>query len=95
MRSSWGSGCVRDASSRRAVELVRDVERSKILFKDLFRYTDGDAGDAGKGCKYRVIILEGVKGKTETIGIGSESTEFDEFLSKSQEVLDSVKWTGS
>ena len=50
-------------------------------------------GAAGKGFKYRAIILEGVKGKTVTIG--SQTTEFDEFLAKSQKVLDTVKWTGS
>ena len=61
----------------------------------LFRYTDGDTGDAGKGYKYRAIILEGVKGKTVTIGIGSPTTEFDDFLAKAQKVLDTVKWTGS
>ena len=65
------------------------------LIKDLFRYTDGDTGDDGKGYKYRAIILVGVKeGKTVTIGIGSPTTEFDEFLAKAQKVLDSVKWTG-
>jgi hypothetical protein len=38
--------------------------------------------------------LEDVKGKTVTIGIGSPTTAFDEFLAKSQKVLDTVKWTG-
>jgi Transposase len=61
----------------------------------LFKYTDGSTGDAGKGDKFRAIILEDVKGKTVTIGIGSPTTEFDEFLAKSQKVLDTVKWTGS
>ena len=64
------------------------------LIKDLFRYTDGDMGDAGKGYKYRAIILKVVKGKTVTIGIGSPTTEFDDFLARSQKVLDTVKWTG-
>jgi hypothetical protein len=61
----------------------------------LFRYTDGSQGAAGKGFKHRAIVLEGVKGKTVTIGIGSPTTEFDDFLPKAQKVLDSVKWTGS
>jgi hypothetical protein len=61
----------------------------------LFRYTDGKTADQGKEYKFRAIILEGVKGKTVTIGIGSLTTEFDDFLSKPQKVLDSVKWTGS
>jgi hypothetical protein len=50
---------------------------------------------AGKGFKYRAIVLEGVKGKTVTIGIGSPTSEFDDFLPKAQKVLDTVKWTGS
>jgi hypothetical protein len=62
---------------------------------DLFRYADGSVGAAGKGFKYRAIILEGVKGKRVTIGIGSKTTEFDDFLPEAQKVLDSVKWTGS
>jgi hypothetical protein len=37
----------------------------------LFRYTDGSDGSAGKGFKYRAIILEDVESKTVTIGIGS------------------------
>jgi hypothetical protein len=40
----------------------------------LCRYTDGDTGDAGKGYKYRAIILEDVKGKMVTVGIGSPTT---------------------
>ena len=50
---------------------------------------------AGKGFKYRAIVLESVKGKTVTIGIGSQTTGFDDFLPKAQKVLDTVKWTGS
>jgi hypothetical protein len=62
---------------------------------DLFRYADGSVGGAGKGFKYRAIILEDVKGETVTIGIGSQTTEFDEFLPEAQKVLDTVKWTDS
>ena len=81
---------------------VKGVQFDYIVSEDtpsdeitLFRYTDGDTGEAGKGYKFRAIILEGVKGKTVTIGIGSPTTEFDDFLPKAQQVLDSVKWTGS
>ena len=49
----------------------------------------------GKEYKFRAIILKDVKGKTVTIGLGASTTDFDEFLAKSQKVLDSVKWTGS
>ena len=62
---------------------------------DLFRYSDGSQGAAVKWFKYGAIVLEGVKGKTVTIGIGSETNEFDEFLPEAQKVLDTVKWTGS
>ncbi|HET7273296.1 MAG TPA: hypothetical protein VFI90_19670 [Rubrobacter sp.] len=61
----------------------------------LFRYTDGSTGDLGKEYKFRAIILKDVNGKTVTISIGAHANEFDEFLPKSQKVLDSVKWTGS
>src|SRR5215204_4909769 len=101
MQSSWGSGCVGDASPRRVVGLVRDVAVEDLvgklqvaLIKDLFRYTDGDMGDAGKGFKYRAIILEDVKGETGTTGLGSLASDFDEFLPEAQKV-DSVKWGGS
>jgi hypothetical protein len=73
--------------------IVKDDTPSDEI--DLFRYADGSTGGAGKGFKYRAIVLEGVKGKTVTIGIGSPITEFDDFLPKAQKVLDSVKWTGS
>ena len=73
--------------------IVREDTPSEEI--NLFSYADGSVGAAGKGFKYRAIILEGVKGKTVTIGIGSQTTEFDEFLAKSQKVLDPVKWTGS
>jgi len=58
---------------------------------DVYRYADGSIGGAGEGHKYRAIILEGVKGKTVTIGIGSETPEFDDFLPEAQKVLDTVK----
>ena len=81
---------------------VKGVQFDWIVSEDapydkitLFRYTDGSQGAAGKGFKHRAIVLEGVKGKTVTIGIGSPTTEFDDFLPKAQKVLDSVKWTGS
>ena len=87
---------------------VKGVQFDWIVSEDapydeitLFKFTDGSTGYAGKGYKIRTIILEGVKGKTVTIGIignpttGNPTTEFDDFLPKAQKVLDSVKWTGS
>jgi hypothetical protein len=65
---------------------------------DLFRLSSGLPGGLialYEGDKVRVIVLEDVKGKTVTIGIGSRATTFDEFLPKAQKVLDTVKWRGS
>jgi hypothetical protein len=65
---------------------------------DLFRLSSGLPGGLiaqYEGDKVRVIVLEDVKGKTVTIGIGSAATTFDEFLPKAQKVLDTVKWRGS
>jgi hypothetical protein len=62
---------------------------------DLFRLSDGSALGAGKGFKYRSIVLEDVKGETVIIGFVSLATEFDEFAPEAQKVLDSVKWRGS
>jgi hypothetical protein len=35
-----------------------------------------------------------VKGETVTVNFACAATEFDEFLSKAQRVVDSVKWRG-
>jgi hypothetical protein len=60
-----------------------------------FKYSDGFDVSAGKGSKYRAIVLEDVKGETVTIGVGSKAGEFDEFLPEAQKVLDTVKWGGT
>ena len=60
-----------------------------------FKYSDGFDVSARKGFKYRVIVLEDVKGETVTIGVGSKANEFDEFLPEAQKVLDTVQWGGS
>jgi hypothetical protein len=80
---------------------VKGVQFDWIVSEDttydeitLFRYTDGSDGSAGKGFKYRAIILEDVEGKTVTIGIGSLAIEFDDLLPEAQKVLDTVKWRG-
>ena len=80
---------------------VKGVQFDYIVSEDapyedinLFRYTDGSDGSAGKGFKYRAIILEDVEGKTVTIGIGSLTIEFDDLLPEAQKVLDTVKWRG-
>jgi hypothetical protein len=81
---------------------VKGVQVDYIVSEDapyeeinLFRYTDGSDGSAGKGFKYRAIILEDVEGKTVTIGIGSLAIEFDDLLPEAQKVLETVTWTGS
>jgi hypothetical protein len=45
--------------------------------------------------KRRVIVLEDVKGSTVYIAFSSHTDRFDEFTPEAQEVMDSVKWTGS
>jgi hypothetical protein len=60
-----------------------------------FKYSDGSEVSAAKGFRYRAIVLQDVKGETVTIGIGSQASEFDEFLPEAQKVLESVKWGGS
>jgi hypothetical protein len=62
---------------------------------ETFKYSDGTGASAGKGFKYRAIVLENVKGETVTIGIGSKASEFDEFAPEAQKVLDTVKWGDS
>ncbi len=62
---------------------------------DLFRLSTGRLLFHPEGQKVRVIVLEDVKGETVTIGIGSPTTEFDEFALEAQRVLDSVRWRGS
>jgi hypothetical protein len=62
---------------------------------DTFKYSDGSGAGAGKGFKYRAIVLENVKGEQVTIGIGSKAGEFDEFLPEAQKVLDTLKWGDS
>ena len=62
---------------------------------NLFRYADGSDGGAGKGFKYRAIVLEDVEGKTVTIGLGSPTIEFDDLLPEAEKVLESVEWGGS
>jgi hypothetical protein len=80
---------------------VKGVQFAYIVSEDapyddinLFRYTDGSDGSAGKGFKYRAIILEDVEGKTVIIGIGSLTIEFDDLLPEAQKVVDTVKWRG-
>ena len=60
-------------------------------------YKLGSAGPLGEedGNKVRTIVLEDVKGDTVSFDIGvSEASEFDEFMTEAQKVVDSVKWTG-
>jgi hypothetical protein len=62
---------------------------------DTFRSSDGTGAGAGKGFKYRAIVLENVKGETVTMGIGSPAGEFDEVAPEAQKVLDTLKWGDS
>src|SRR5918997_7169652 len=58
----------------------------------LFRISDGNSFWLGKGERARAIVLKNVGGETVTIVIGGPPEEFDTFLPKAQEVLDTVKW---
>jgi hypothetical protein len=62
---------------------------------ETFKYSDGSGAGAGKGFRYRAIVLENVKGEQVTIGIGSKASEFDEFAPEAQKVLDTLKWGDS
>jgi hypothetical protein len=62
---------------------------------DLFRLSTGRQAFQAEGWKVSAIVLEDVKGKTVSIGIGSPATEFDEFAPRAQKVVDSVEWRGS
>jgi hypothetical protein len=61
---------------------------------DLFRLSDGSALGAGKGFKYRAIVLEDVKGETVIIGFGGPAGEFSGFAPEAHKVLDGVQWRG-
>jgi hypothetical protein len=62
---------------------------------DLFRLSTGRQLFQAEGEKVRVTVLEDVEGETVTIGFGTLASDFDEFASKAQKVVDSVKWRGS
>jgi hypothetical protein len=49
------------------------------------------------GIKETVSVLEDVKGETLTIdfGAGEPGTKFDQVATEGQEVVESMKWTGS
>jgi hypothetical protein len=62
---------------------------------DLFRLSTGGPIFLAEGEKARAIVLEDVEGKTVTIGFATPASEFGEFASEAQKVLDSVEWRGS
>jgi hypothetical protein len=62
---------------------------------DLFRSNGAGWIALKEGDKGHVIVLEDVNGETVTIGIASLASDFEQFAPKAQEVLESVKWTGS
>src|SRR5918997_2276790 len=61
----------------------------------IFRLSSGFPVGYGEADKYRLIVLEDVKGETVTLGFRSPATEFDEFAPEAQKVIETVKWTGS
>jgi len=48
-----------------------------------------------EGSKYRLTILEDVKGQTVIIDFGSLAAKFDEYWPEAEKVVESVKWEGS
>jgi hypothetical protein len=42
-----------------------------------------------------LIVLEGVEGKTVLMGFSSQTSDFDKFAPKAQNVVGSVRWPGS
>jgi hypothetical protein len=62
---------------------------------DLFRLSNDHSHVIGEGEKHRVIVLEDVKSETVSIVFASGATEFDEFVPKAQNVLDTVEWKGA
>jgi mRNA-degrading endonuclease HigB of HigAB toxin-antitoxin module len=62
---------------------------------DQSKVADGRLLFQPKGVRTRLIVLKDVEGKTVTVTLYSQTTEFDEFTPKAQKVVDSVKWTGS
>ena len=59
------------------------------------RFSDGTRLPHPKGGKWRVIVLEDVEGETVEVIFGSRASDFDEFASEAQKVVDSVEWGGS
>jgi hypothetical protein len=45
--------------------------------------------------KYRLTVLEDVKGQTVIIDFGSSAAEFDEYWPEAEKVVQSVQWKGS
>jgi len=45
--------------------------------------------------KYRLTVLEDVKGQTVIIDFGSPAAEFDEYWPEAEKVVESVQWKGS
>jgi hypothetical protein len=61
---------------------------------DLVRLSTGEPVFVVEGEKVRVIVLEDLEGETVAIGFASPVSEFEEFVSEAQKVIDTVKWRG-
>ena len=60
----------------------------------LFELSDGDYWAVEEGHKYRLTVLENLKGETVAIDFGSPAEKFDDFWPKAQQALDTVEWEG-
>jgi hypothetical protein len=62
---------------------------------DIYWLGGGETMAWDDGDKVRIIVLD-VKGETVSVDSSvSEASEFDEFMTEAQKVVDSVKWGGS
>lgn len=90
-----GKGVRFDAApSRVPEEYVTCVEQQPCL--PLFQTEHPDLFYAlARTDRVRFLVLDDVEGETVTIAIKAGSDEFDEFLPRAQQVLESVEWKGA
>ena len=73
----------------------RFLRARTVRTSTLFHESAGATWGLNKGEKLRFIVVEDVKGQTVTIVVETTPLGFEEFLPKAEQVVDSVKWSGS
>jgi hypothetical protein len=61
----------------------------------LFHESAGATSGVEKGEKVRFIVLEDVEGQQVTIFVEKSPVGFEEFLTKAQQVIETVEWKGA